>query len=364
MENLDNKIILTLDAGGTNFVFSAMKGGEFITDEIVLPSNATNLKLCLDTMVEGFEKIMDKLSESPVAISFAFPGPADYPNGIIGGFLPNFPEFRDGVALKDFLQMKLNLPVYINNDADLYAYGEAIGGILPEVNAKLKEYGSPKQYKNLLGYTVGTGFGFGFVSNNNLHIGDNSCVETYCLPSCDDPEYILEDDISIRGVKRMYGELSGDTNHKYEPKDIFEIAEGTLPGDQKAAREAFAKLGAIAGDAIATSVSLIDGIVVIGGGIMNARKYIMPSLLEVLRSSISTRSGEKVNRVQMKVYNLDDDREFKEFASSSVEKLKVFGTDIEVDYDKEKRIGVCTSKIGTSKAIFLGAAAYALNHLE
>ena len=72
-----------------------------------------------------------------VAISFAFPGPADYPNGIIGGYLPNFPSFREGVALGPFLQEKFGVPVFINNDGDLFAYGEALGGTLPEVMQSL-----------------------------------------------------------------------------------------------------------------------------------------------------------------------------------------------------------------------------------
>ena len=83
--------------------------------------------------------------EKPVAISFAFPGPADYPNGIIGGYLPNLPSLRDGVALGPFLEEKFGVPVFINNDGDLYAYGEALGGVLPQVNAKLEYLGSSKR---------------------------------------------------------------------------------------------------------------------------------------------------------------------------------------------------------------------------
>ena len=78
----DSRIVLTLDAGGTNMVFSAMRGGEYIIDPITLPSNAKNLDLCLQTLVLGFSTVIDKLEEKPVAISFAFPGPADYPHGI------------------------------------------------------------------------------------------------------------------------------------------------------------------------------------------------------------------------------------------------------------------------------------------
>ena len=60
----DPRIVLTLDAGGTNMVFSAMKGGKFIVDPITLPSNAANLDLCLGTMVTGFRTVVWKLSES------------------------------------------------------------------------------------------------------------------------------------------------------------------------------------------------------------------------------------------------------------------------------------------------------------
>ncbi|MDE5890235.1 MAG: ROK family protein, partial [Bacteroidales bacterium] len=111
----DSRIVLTLDAGGTNMVFGAMRGGEFIIDPITLPSNANNLDLCLETMVLGFNSVINRLQdEKPSAISFAFPGPADYPNGIIGGFLPNFPSFREGVALGPFLSEKFGIPVFIN----------------------------------------------------------------------------------------------------------------------------------------------------------------------------------------------------------------------------------------------------------
>ncbi len=345
-------------------MFSAIKANEFIVDPITLPSRAENLDTCLGALETGFRQIFDSLKEPPVAISFAFPGPADYPNGIIGGYLPNFPSFRDGVALKAFLEDKFGVPVYINNDADLYAYGEALAGALPEINDRLAMAGSPKRYRNLLGYTLGTGFGFGFVSNGKLHIGDNSCVETFCLRNKKYPDIMLEEGVAIRAVKRVYGELSGNKDHGFEPKDICEIAEGLRPGDQQAAIASFAELGEIAGDAIATAVSLIDGIVVIGGGLSGAKKFIMPSLLREMRSKLMTFGGERVARVQSKVYNLDDDKEFAEFAKSHATELKVYGSYKTVPYDPEKRIGVIISRIGASKAISLGAYAYALAQID
>ncbi len=364
MYSYDNRVVITLDAGGTNLVFGAMQANKFIVEPLTLPSQAADLDKCLATMVEGFQTIINRLNEKPVAISFAFPGPADYPNGIIGGYLPNFPSFREGVALGAFLEYKFGIPVFINNDGDLFAYGEALGGALPEINARLEAAGCSKKYKNLIGYTFGTGLGVGMVINGQLNRGDNSCVETFCLRHKKMPEIIVEDGAAIRAIKRVYGEESGDPNHGLEPKDICEIADGKREGNIEAAKKAFAEMGEIAGDAMATAVTLTDGLIVIGGGITAARKHIMPSLLNELRAKMHTLSGDELNRVQMKVYDMDNDAEFLEFAKGAQRPLKVYGTDRYVTYDPQKRIGVMISKLGASKAISVGAYAFALRQLD
>ena len=364
MYKTDNRIVATLDAGGTNFVFGAMRAGEFIIDPVSVPSMAHDLDLCLQNMKNGFAQVFDKLEEKPVAISFAFPGPADYPNGIIGGYLPNFPSFRDGVALGAFLEKEFGVPVFINNDGDLFAYGEALCGALPEINNRLVELGSNKQYKNLIGYTLGTGFGIGVVIDGRLNRGDNSCVETFCLRHPDMPDVIVEDGVAIRAVCRVYGEKSGNMNHGLTPKDICEIADGKREGDIEAAREAFASLGRVAGAAISAAVTIIDGLVVIGGGVSAASHWIMPALLQEMRSKLRTLGGDEVNLVQMNVYNLEDDAEFTQFAQGEVKKVKVYGEERYVDYDSRKRIGIAISKLGASKAVSVGAYAFALSKLD
>ena len=360
----DNRIVVTLDAGGTNLVFGAMRGCEYITEPVTYPSNAHDLDKCLDTMVAGFRQVIDSLDEKPVAISFAFPGPADYPNGIIGGYLPNFPSFRDGVALGPFLESVFGIPVFINNDGDLFAYGEALCGALPEINRRLKEVGSNKTYKNLLGYTFGTGFGVGLVVNGQLNQGDNSCVETFCLPHKTKKGIIVEEGVAVRAIKRVYAEQSGDYNHTFEPKEICEIADETRPGNVEAARKAFAEFGEIAGDAMAVAAQLVDGIIVIGGGITAARKWFLPALLKELRGEFSTINGDKVNRLQMKVFYLDSPEEFEQFAKGNSKTITVRGTDRTVQYDDMKRIGLTFSKLGASKAISAGAYAFALSSLD
>ncbi len=364
MYSNDKRIVITLDAGGTNLVFSAMKAGKFIIDPISLPSNAHDLDKCLATIVSGFEQVISQLDEKPVAISFAFPGPADYPRGIIGGYLPNFPSFRDGVALGPFLEDKFGIPVFINNDGDLFAYGEALGGVLPEVNARLRELGSNKQYKNLIGYTFGTGFGVGVVIDGRLNRGDNSCVETFCLPHSTMPGIIVEEGVSIRAVQRVYGEKSGDKKHNLTPRDICEIADGIRPGNVEAAKEAFATMGRTAGAAIATAVTLTDGLVVLGGGVTAASRWIMPALLNEMRSKLHTLGGDEVNLVQMKVYDLDNAEEFALFAKGEVSTVKVYGSERTVEYDTQKRVGIAISRMGASQAICMGAYSFALSELD
>ena len=356
----DKRIVVTLDAGGTNFVFGAIQDYRFIVKPITKPSNANVLEKCLETLVEGFTEVIEQLPEPPVAISFAFPGPADYPNGIIGGYLLNFPSFRNGVALADFLQEKLKLPVFINNDADLFTYGEAIAGILPEVNQKLEKLGCAKRYRNLIGFTFGTGFGFGISVNGTMYVGDNSCSEIFCLPHKHLKDIIVEDGVSIRAVKRVYGELTGETAHNLEPFDIYQIAEGINAGNREAAQKAFAVMGEVAGNVIAMCASLLDGLIVIGGGLTKAEKYFMPALIREMRSNVATISGEIVARVQSKVYNLQKEEEFQQFAKGNQQPLNVFGTQKEVIYDPQKRIGIAISKLGAEVATSLGAYAFAL----
>ena len=142
------------------------------------------------------------------------------------------------------------------------------------------------------------------------------------------------------------------------------IDDNPRHGDKAAAQEAFKTLGRVAGEAMATAVTLIDGIVAIGGGLSAAAHWIMPSLLESMRATLHTLDGEQVSFVQMSVYNLDNPEEFKQFAKGEVKKIKVYGEERYVDYDSKKRVGVTISQMGASKAVSLGAYTFAISELD
>lgn len=361
----DQRTVMTLDAGGTNFVFSAIRANQEIVEPITLPSNAHNLEQCLKNIEEGFSLVQKALPEKPVAISFAFPGPADYPAGIIGD-LANLPAFRGGVALGPMLEEKFQLPVFINNDGDLFAYGEAISGFLPYVNERLKNSGSLKRYNNLFGITLGTGFGGGIVREGELFLGDNAAGgEIWAIRNKLYNRSFAEEGASIRAVQRVY-QAHARVKHSNTPtpKEIFEYANGSLQGDCEAAVCAFQEMAETIGDALANAVTLIDGLVVIGGGLAAAASIFLPRLVEEMNGTIETLNGQQIPRMEIKTFNLEDQTQMDAFIRGDARQIAVPGTGRKVAYDPLKRIGVGLSRLGTSRAVSIGAYAFALHTLD
>jgi len=361
----DKKIILTLDAGGTNFVFSAYQGGVEIVKPVTLPSQAHDLELCLQNIFIGFEQITTSLKEPASAISFAFPGPADYDMGIIGD-LPNFKAFNGGVPLGPMLEDRFKLPVFINNDGNLFAYGEALAGYLPWLNQRILAGGGIKQFRNLVGLTLGTGFGCGIVANNILLAGDNSNdAGIHNTPNKFNASWNAEESVSTRAIQRVYCERAGVAYPTtLMPKEIYNIADGVMPGNREAALQAFQVFGEALGNSVATMLTLIDGIVVVGGGLAAAWKYFSPAMFEEINRRFETPEGERYSRLSVKVYNLEEESTFSEFARGKVKSIPLPYNNQKVAYDDLQRSGVGLSKLGASAAIAIGANAFAVQKLQ
>jgi len=356
----DSRIVMTLDAGGTNLKFSAVRGNRPLVDPLSLPSEAADLDHCLANIVRGFESVKQSLPEPPVAISFAFPGPADYPRGIIGD-LGNLPGFRGGVALGPMLEDKFGIPVYLNNDGDLFVYGEAIAGFLPYVNGLLEQAGSPKRYRNLFGVTLGTGFGGGIAHDGELFIGDNSiAAEAWLLRNKLDPGINAEEGASIRAVRSVYAQYAGiRADRAPEPKAIFDIGMGLAAGNRAAATEAFRRLGEVAGDAMAQALTLIDGLGVVGGGISGAHPLFLPALVDAVNGVYD--SGQQ--RLCARAYNIEDPSQREQFLRGETREIRVPGSARTIAYDPLARTAIGISRLDTSEAVAIGAYAFALRRL-
>ena len=362
----NNPVIFILDAGGTGFKFSAVQDWHEIIEPFTIPSAAPTLEEVLQKLITGFHECETRCGTKAAAISFCFPGPADYPNGIIGD-LENLPTFHGGVPLKAMLENEFHVPVYINNDGDLFAYGEALNGLLPEVNKLLEQQRNPKRYKNLLGVTIGTGFGGGIVINKVLLNGDNSAggeINRHRNPLY--PTTSAEDSISIRAVRRVYGREAGiEFDKTPHPYDIYKIAMGQLPGDKEAALKSWNEMATALADVLANAISLIDGIIVIGGGLSGAWPVFMPMLIKKMNEPFTgLKDGHSFSRMETEAYNLMDAQDMIRFTEKSGKMIKVPFSNQEVWYDPTKCVGVGITKLGTSSAVAIGAYAFAMEQLK
>ena len=300
-----------------------------------------------------------------MAISFAFPGPADYPTGIIGD-LGNLPGFRGGVALGPMLEEKFGIPVFINNDGDLFVYGEAIAGFLPYVNGLLEKAGSPKRYKNLFGVTLGTGFGGGIVRDGELFIGDNSIAgEVWLLRNKLAPG---DERRGRRQHPRRAPRLCGEGRHSLR---AGARAQGDLrhrPGQSRPAtkpprRKRSADWAKWSATRMGNALTLVDGLAVIGGGMSGAWPLFLPALVAELNGTYTGPNGKQFRRLASKAFQprrpgadgtILRGRNARNHASRQHANLK---------YDPAQRIGVGMSRLGTSEAVAIGAYAFALRKL-
>lgn len=359
----DPRVVLTLDAGGTNFSFSAIRSGQRVGDSMTLPAEPHDLDASLRNMVAGFQALIDQIGEAPAAISFAFPGPADYRNGVIFN-VGNLPAYRGGVAVGPMLEERFGVPVFLNNDGDLFAYGEAIAGLLPEINRELEAAGSPKRYRNLIGLTIGTGLGGGIVIDGRLLTGDNSAGgEFWLLRNKVRSDCFAEEGASIRAVRSAYTEAAGVAKDGLSPKHIYDIATGRAAGDRQAARQAFETLGEVVGDVLANVLTLIDGVAVIGGGLANAAPLFFPRVMAELNGTIASYGGETTGRLVQEAYDLGDPTQRQDFLRGEGRVIAVPHSSRTVAADPRKRVGVSISKLGANHAVAVGAYAFALNRL-
>lgn len=357
---MKNNIVLTLDAGGTNLVFNAIDSNYKVIATEILSAPSKTIDEFIAKLISGFHTIHNRTDKQAKAISFCFPGPADYENGIIGD-LENLPFFRGGVPLKDILENEFSIPVFINNDGDLFALGEAISGLLPIVNTALSEKGNTRKYKNLLGVTLGTGTGGGIVLNGQLLIGDNSAgAEINRSSNFLNGSVSIEETLSIRGIKNLYCQEANIENKQCpEPGDLYKIALGEMKGNMDAAIKAWEIFGTVLGQSLANAITLIDGIIVIGGGLSGAYKLFMPKAIEAMNGKFTRIGGSTFQRLEVFAYSLENPECYNDFIKNEEIEIKVPGTNKKVFYSPVKKVGIGISRLGTSEAVAIGAYAYA-----
>ncbi len=348
-------VIATLDAGGTNLVFSLVENGKIFPETVNLPTASESLNEFLKKIFHGFETLQNGSGRNFTAISFSFPGPADYEAGIIGD-LQNLPFFRGGVPLKKILENEFKVPVFINNDGDLFTLGEAVYGLLPEINLQAQ-----KVYKNLLGVTLGTGFGGGIVAGGELFRGDNSAAaEINRMSSYQNREQSTEEVLSIRGIRYLFAqEANIDFEQTPSPYDIFLIGTGKTEGNKEAAKNAWKKFGEELGNTLANAVTLTDSCVVIGGGLSGAYSLFLQTAVNKMNGLFKRNDGGNVQRMEIFAYNYENDDCRNDFLKDETKEIEVPFSNEKIMFRENKKIAVGISKLGTSNAVALGSYSFA-----
>ena len=168
------------------------------------------------------------------------------------------------------------------------------------------------------------------MQDGRLWIGDNSAGgEIWLFRNKLDPKSNIEEAVSIRAIRRVYARGAGIAFETApEPKDIFAIGRGEKPGSREAAIEAFRRMGEAAGDALASAITLVDGLVVIGGGLTGAAELFLPALVAEMNASYETPSGP-VPRLEVKAFNLEDPAERAAFVKGEAREVVVPGSEPE-----------------------------------
>ncbi|MCX2838546.1 ROK family protein [Salinimicrobium sp. MT39] len=142
-----------IDIGATKTRIGVVQNAQVIKEADFPTSSTASKQQILDELSAG---ILEVAGNDFYGIGIGVPGLVDEQNGILFDLL-NIPSFKE-VHLKDFLERRFNKPVRVTNDANVFALGE-------------KMFGEGKPFKNMVGVTLGSGFGCGIIIHDQLYSG-------------------------------------------------------------------------------------------------------------------------------------------------------------------------------------------------
>ena len=157
-----------VDLGGTNIRAALVDGTNVIRKEKTpCPAKGTQ-----EEVIEAIAALIEPLiCEKVTSIGIGVPSVVDTSKGIVYN-VANIPSWQE-VHLKEIYEKRFGIPVHINNDANCFALGES-------------RFGQGREYKDVVGITLGTGVGSGIIINGHLYEGRNAGAgEIGCLSYLD-----------------------------------------------------------------------------------------------------------------------------------------------------------------------------------
>src|SRR5205823_4647454 len=99
----------------------------------------------------------------------------------------------------------------------------------------------------------------------------------------------------------------------------------------------------------AQAVTLLDSLVVIGGGIAGAHRQFLPAIVDEMNGTYATPAGERFPRLGIRAFNLEDPDQLEIFLKGETKELTIPGSARKVKFDALQRTGIGISRLGTSE---------------
>jgi glucokinase len=254
--------VLGVDVGSTN-----IKSGWVVNGKI---SEFQNTPINPDEIVSELLGIIGNYKlESDSIIGVGFPGFIG--DGIVHN-PPNLPSVKE-LNLQEKLREEIHCSAYVFNDANAYILGEAV-------------FGAGKGNRAVVGLTLGTGIGGGFVKDGQVYTGSRGFASEYGHMTLDPngplchcgKKGCLEAFVGSYGIKRFYESFA---NEQCTIKEIFDRAK---KGEENALK-ALNEVGFYLSIGIRNLVEALDpDIFVLGGGVTKAGNIII-ELIEANKHS-------------------------------------------------------------------------------
>jgi glucokinase len=297
----DSRAYAGIDIGATNIKFGLVDQQGKVLFKEQRPTLADKGPEPLLHLVANIgERLMLAAAEEDYQVSWlgvGTPGTVDFKSGIVLGMAPNIVDWK-GTAIGPFLSERLNMPVWVDNDANVVALAE-------------HRFGAGVGYRSLVCVTIGTGVGGGLVLDGKLWRGSSSaageighmpidpngptckcgkkgCLEVYCASSA-----ILD-----RCRSKMPGELTPAFNAVLngDPKDlsIKKLFAAARKKDE-VALEVLSETAEFLAIGLAGVVNLLNPeIVIIGGGVADGGAGFVESVAHKLRARIGDPMAENL----------------------------------------------------------------------
>jgi len=164
---VSQQVLIGVDLGGTNVKTAIVSKDKKVVAKDSRPTEAEQgPEVVMDVMEQSVRELMRDNgidNQQIMAVGFGAPGPLNWQKGLVYD-LPNLPGWRD-VPLAQLMEQRLDLPCYVDNDANVACYGEYWMGA-----------GQGTQCMVVL--TLGTGVGGGIVVFGQLLRGiDGTAAE-------------------------------------------------------------------------------------------------------------------------------------------------------------------------------------------